>query len=363
MKREDHATANPNQNGSGKSGFKTSAPFTVWSPTTANQWQEELATMLEGFGVTLNSAQTDQIYRCMRDDNRRAVTDADASQPIFGCTADSQDHPSSGANRWKLILRAPAADGTFVRLYAGDGTNGNFCLTTNALWAPASGSQTWSRDNNAQEANRLLCTDGTLSWHGKAAAGTAWADGAWDLARGVMAVGDGLSVGGDALIGGTLGAGDIETTGSVISSGGFLYPAPITTSRGVPLSTFQGNGNLTTFGQDLSIPIAGIAVFPLVVPAGATSAIVRIKIAAGAAYTITTRKLAAPNFSTTATPAFTTIDTETGSAPGAVTNLSLDLTGTINPVECWQLAVSNDDGAATLGVKAIQLTWSDNGPQ
>jgi hypothetical protein len=148
MDRNQAASHDTDAFGSGKHGYKTTAPYTVLTPAAMNQIQEELARAIEGFGVSLDSGNMAQLSAILLV-LTQSVTRLSASNPVFGSNNTAHDHPSSASNAWKNYLEMRVADLTYSRLYVGDSaaSAGCWALTTNAVWDPASGAQTWSKDN------------------------------------------------------------------------------------------------------------------------------------------------------------------------------------------------------------------------
>lgn len=117
--------------------------------------------------------------------------ECDDSHPVRKVTKTAADHPSSAGNKWKLIDRLTLANGRIVRYFSGAGATSNWCITHNASWDPASGAQTWSKDNTASESNILRCVEGELHYYGRNSGAGTWTDSQWDAQqRGVLYVGD-----------------------------------------------------------------------------------------------------------------------------------------------------------------------------
>lgn len=78
MKRIDSANARSNANGLGKAGFHDNADLsgqdaTYLTPDWLNHVQEEIANVIEGFGVALNSAQKNQVFIIVKNISNRTA--------------------------------------------------------------------------------------------------------------------------------------------------------------------------------------------------------------------------------------------------------------------------------------------------
>lgn len=144
--------------------------------------------------------------------------------PIVGTEDTANEHPASGSNVWKLFLRARVTEGTYARMYVGDGPNGSWAITTNAVWNPAAGSQNWSKDDTGQESSILLVGNNTLTWLGRAAGAGTWT--VWTTTLGSVVVGGALNVSGiSTLLSDLWVTGDVNATGGVVATTGNVEAA------------------------------------------------------------------------------------------------------------------------------------------
>jgi hypothetical protein len=315
----------------------------------------------------------------------QAIDVASASTPLLTTTTDSQDHPSSPANKWKLELRFPLADGTSWRLYVGDGTGGaggNWIITTNAVWDPASGGQSWSKDDTSKISTAVWAgpSGGFSVFQKNAGAGT-WTS-SWDvgvgniLVGGDVSVGDDLNVTGDAVVGGTITATG-EISGGDISAGDDLfagdnvnvtnlvqYVTPPTRTKQVNLLGLlnQANGTEPTFGEGITLNGSGIVNIPLQLPHGAVLGVCRVKLGAGD-YDVRAFRKHSINMTNSSVPTVATVDTDSGTS-GSVHNVSVDFGGlTVSKDEFYWISVFNTHGSNTLDVEAVDMSFVDPGPR
>lgn len=80
MHRIDSATARQNLNGAGKNGFHDNADLpnqdaTYLTPAWCNTVQEEVANVIEGFGVTLDKEKNDQLFNILTSNFAKTVAD------------------------------------------------------------------------------------------------------------------------------------------------------------------------------------------------------------------------------------------------------------------------------------------------
>lgn len=325
MKRIDGANAQTNKFGSGKPGFKESAPYTALTPTFMDMVQEEIARAIELSGDTLDAGDYEQLYNAIAVLNRRAVVELPANVSIFGAEAKANQHPSSPGNAWKQILSAPTNDNTYVRFLVGAGNAGAWAITWNAVWNPGSAQQNWSRDQNGLNST-IVWNDGTtLRYEAKAAGASAWTS--WDLDAGVAV--DDLTVNDDAIVSGDLtvnGASllqDTEVDGTLTLTGELTYDAPKGRTRAVNI--FRGTGAGFSFaghGELLSLVPNGIYLIPIdFLPPGAVMNGMRFRVGGVggiAQYTIRLMRRHAVNFSAsigTLGFTYTQIDSQTQTAP------------------------------------------------
>lgn len=340
------------------------------------------------------------------------ITQADASLPVFGVRRDSQDHPSSASNKWKLVTYMAVADGNVARMYSGDGTAGVIAITLNASWNPASGSQTWVKDNNSDESSILRFEYGQLRWYGKAPGAGSWADSGWDNTRGGitagasitapdltiaddLAVGDDATVGGDlavtgiitvtndlavgddATVGGDLavtgaitGASITSTVGNVVAASSFAYAAPVIRAMAINIWDGHGDGAFSSVDQML-IANGDLHIWPLKLKAGPLRS-VRIKLdctSTDANYTVTWIIHDQPDFSTGTSPGHTDHVSASGTCSGTPVNITLGIGGTggsgsiKDEAEAFSLSILCTGGAGSLLVQGLQLEFSDSGPE
>ena len=402
MQRTDGANKDTDAYGAGKHAFKTSAPFTALTPTLMNAVQEEIARAIEAFGVVLNSGSFVQLSTILTTllsaAGGSSTLQASASTPVLGTPNDANDHPSSGSNVWKLILRMPLNDGTYARLYAGDGSSaGDWALTANAVWDPASAAQTWSKDNTGRESNILWALNGEIRWYGRASGAGSWNNAGWSTNRGTFKAGGALTaislgvqgtstiidasggemrVNGELDVTGPLFADDVNATNDVLAGSEFLYSSPptrtkalavgkgliSTTNAAAPVTFFDSNG-------DLEIQDAVRVVYPVDAPAGATLSTVRVLlqgVLSTPSYDVTLRRRHTVNFGAPAR-SYQNVDSATGSVAsgvlGAVAGLSFGgLTVASN--ESYEIVITNTNGSsALLAIAAIEYDFTDPGPR
>lgn len=250
MERNQAASHDTDAFGSGKHGYKTTAPYTVLTPAAMNQIQEEIARAIEGFGVSLSGASMHQLSDLLLAITNN-VTLLDAGTPVFGTQNTSHDHPSSASNAWKLIVRGKVADATLVRFFTGDAaaSAGAWALTWNASWDPASGAQVWSKDATGQPASALICEGETLKWYGRASGAGTWNNAGWS-SRGTLNLKDLVASGN---VGGATVTGTTTVTAgtAVKATTTFDYVAPRTDLKIVKLSDIQPYGAAAlTYGLD-----------------------------------------------------------------------------------------------------------------
>ena len=344
------------------------------------------------------------------------VTQATASTPILGTNSTAADH--AAGNNWKLFLHAKCVDGSYMRLYAGEGNDstlsGDWCITANAAFNPST--QLWSQDQAGQESTILWVADGQLRWYGKAPGSGPWATSAWDTTRAALVVGDDVTAGGDLAVGGDAGVGDDLTVGGdaavtgaltaatvgvtgtatvidlgpgglrvngaldvngdlyssddVIAEGEFQYGTP--PSRLVAIDILHGvGGTLDNVGEDVILAPGAALVIPIRPPHGATLSVVFVKVflflGDSASIDLGIYSQAAPNYLATTVPSTTVVDTVSTTAltDNQATNFSMDFGGlTVSKDERYWLQVHNDAGSAdVIQVYAAAYTFTDPGPR
>lgn len=314
-----------------------------------------------------------------------SVTQASSSTPVFGSVSDSQDHPASPSNVYKLLMSGALADGTVARLYVGDQAGGAaWTLTVNAVWDPASGSQFWSKDDVSKISTQLTVNGNGLLWQGRAAVGgtwTTWSSLGTLTAQNIAALGT-LAVTGAATVGGSLGVTGAFTSGAatvatldatadvfagddVIATDEFQYsPQPTRTKA---INPVQGGVTGINNGQYALFAAAEATNYPLHVPHGAALGNVRVQISntgGTADYEIRIQRRQASAFGGSA-PTFSDIDTEIGSDAAGITVLTLAYGGLVaNKDESYQLHVLCPFGSVgSLIVYAIDYSFTDPGPR
>lgn len=406
MQRVTHATKATDLFGAGKHGYKLAAPYTVLAPDAMNAVQEEIARVIEGFGVTLNGAALDQLFNAITGPGRQNVIQADAATGVFGSTSEPNDHPSSASNKWKLLFYGKTNGGTFIRFLTGDGdADGTWAITWNAAWNPASGAQNWSSDNTGVASTLLLgLPDGMLLQSRNAGAGTwtVWAGTAGALGlSGSLTVGNDLSVADNASVTGNLGvAGDVTVggvlivptisgdvtvsddlvVGSDIDAGGNVYgagdvlagdefkytPAQAKTVQ-VPLSSALVDGDWE-FGANFSITFNATfinAIVPLRLPTGAVLTRVRVLFehAGSAQASVQLLKRSGVNFGGLSAPVQTVITSTLGAASSGIK--AADFTGLTTPINnaAEEYFVSMAPGQIGDHLLAVEATFTDPGPR
>ncbi len=199
-----------------------------------------------------------------------SVTLATSTDPVFGSPSISHDHPSSAANKWKLLLEGRLLSNLYARLYVGDdtgGAGGHFAITVNAKWDAASGAQNWFKDDTTKISTILWAgPTGNLAWFQRAAGAGTWTS-SWDAGVGDVSVGgalaigtdlsvtDDLTVGDDLIVTGAAIAGTVTTTGDVTSgadvvvTGDVVYASPVVVRKQLPLLNGHITGNVISLGS------------------------------------------------------------------------------------------------------------------
>jgi len=313
---------------------------------------------------------------------------------VLSCAASAlrtdvsaNDHPGSASNIWKPLWEGVANDGRRVRFYTGDGGNGDsYMVTWNALWAPASGAQTWSQDNGTSASSALWVRTEDLRWYGKAVGSSPWATGAWDAARGSVTIGANLTVNGNAqlpnLTGnphstGNLSASDdliagrdVKAGDDVVAVSEFQYENAHTRNTFVNMFHGWGEGEFRDDGGAAYVYLQGPGdkhCWPIDLPQGAVLQDVELICAKpGVGYSILRirRKHA---FDWNAVPAGPPTEVTIGSAASSNTeglhtlkvsglNFSIDNNGSM-------LFAEFEAGDANDNVFAMRLTWTDPGPR
>lgn len=350
MNRLTHATKATDLYGAGKHGYTDGVPSvtpaTVLNSVAQNALQEELARAVEAF-TTLNAGDLGQLATILTtlltSAGGSATLQVSASTPVLATLNDANDHPSSASNKWKLILRMPCSDGTFARLYAGDGAvTGGWCLTTNAVWNPASGSQTWSQDSGSFHSSQLISNETDLKWRGKVAGSGAWGNASWDV-RGDYYTGRDLSVGRNAAV-----TGDLTVTGSIVNpkaSGPYGYTTPVDRTVNIDLAGCTTDGTWSTTSEAITLAIGKSAIFGLHVPHGCVLKGVKLKVAASlgtANYTVACSRKYTIDYTTATTPTYTLVDTDSTSVTSGVANNTA--------VDFGSLTASRDESYSVLVV-------------
>lgn len=422
MERNQHASHDTDAFGPGKHGYKTTAPDTVLTPAAMNQIQEEIARAIEGFGVSLSGASMHQLSDLLLAITNN-VTLLDAGTPVFGTQNTSHDHPASASNAWKLIVRGKVADATFVRYFSGDSaaSAGVWALTWNASWDPASGAQTWSKDDTAQTSSALICEGETLKWYGRASGAGTWNNAGWSsrgtlnlkdlVVSGAATVGTTLGVTGAATVGslnvtgdtvlGSDGSGDLEVngtgtfkngvtvgddgsgdlvvngsgtiTGGVVLTGEVSYAAAQSRTNVISylLAAASSGVSLTAGVASLTITNGSLALYPVELPHGAVIDSIKIGVSSAGASSDWTVELwqQSPDFSTGASGAATKVTPSGGSEAGTVTSgsepdlVSLTYAQSINNATTFYRVEVGCNGGSSLEAGAVEVGWHDPGPR
>lgn len=350
MNRITHATKKVDLFGAGKHGFSDGVPgveaATVLNSASQNPIQEELARAVEAF-TTLNAGDLGQLSTILTTlltaAGGSSTLQESSSTPVLSTPNDASDHPSSASNIWKLIVRAPCPNGAFMRLYAGDGNvTGSWCITYNAVWNPASGSQTWSQDQSGHNSSQLMVRTVTAYWRGKAAGAGPWAENAW-AAEGDLHLARDLYVDRDAII-----AGDATVTGSIVNpkaSGTYGFTTPTDRTVNIDIGGCTTNGDWGTTSQELTLGIGESAIFGLHVPHGCVLKGVKLKVAASlgtANYTVACTRRWAIDYTITSSPSYTLVDQDSTSVTSGVANNTA--------VDFGSLTASRDESYSVLVV-------------
>lgn len=371
MNRLTHATKSTDLYGSGKHGYTDGVPSvtpaTVLNSVAMNPIQEELARAVEAF-TTLNSGNLGQLATILTtlltSAGGSTTLQQSASTPVFATVNDANDHPSSASNKWKLILRMPCSDGTtFARLYAGDGdTTGGICITWNAVWNPASGSQTWSQDSGSYHSSQLIITSTDLRWRGKSAGSGAWGTTSWDT-RGDYYVGRDLYVARDANI-----TGDVSIAGSIVNpkaSGPYAYTTPVDRTVNIDLAGCTTDGTWSTTSEAITLSIGKSAIFGLHVPHGCVLKGVKLKVAASlgtANYTVACTRKYTIDYTTATTPTYTLVGTNSTSVTSGIANNTAITFGSLTASrdESYSVLVACTGGStADLVIEALAVVVSE----
>lgn len=339
----------------------------------------------------------------------RAVTHTDASIPVFGVASGSSahDHPGSSSNRWKLILRAPLSDSTYIRFYAGEGSPGDlsqWCITSNASYdpAPTSGTgQKWSRDSTSKEANLLRCVSGELHWYGRAAGSGVFLDSDWAASgRGNLIVGDtvsskalaitntitagtsitagttvtasdlvatdDLSVGDDVTIGGSVDITVDLTVGDDIDVGdNYLYTVPKSRSTIVPLTSAYGITFKNFEGELITQSNVDVYTWTLRLPTGAVLNTVQLQYVKTNTDDVHFYAVRKHSFGWGGTPTLPTIvqlDNALNSSGAGNYTISTSFGGlTVTNAEEYEVVLTV--GANGDKVYGLHVNWTDPGPR
>lgn len=272
-----------------------------------------------------------------------------ADAPAIRTTKDAGDHAGVPANIWKLQFEFLLTNGTKARLYSGNGTNGNWALTTNAVWDPG-GVQTWHKDDDSHESNVLRVFDGEVHFYGKAVGAGSWGPAGWDTTRGVARVGD-----------------EVHALGIVAGTKLFRYETP----RATWVQLFP-EGGLNNFQDRMRLAAAETAVYRLRLPAGAVIGQVNIKVEeyTGVNYDIELFQTHVKAFSDTSTPgSVSTKHAFVHVNPGGtalVRNHILNYPSVTidNEYDLFWVAVRCNSGSpANLDVYGVQIGFADPGPR
>jgi hypothetical protein len=271
----------------------------------------------------------------------RDMVEASSSIPVLSVASTAHDHPSSSSNIWKEALKFAVADGTFMRLLAGDGPSGMWAITVNARWNAASGAQNWSHDDPTKPAMLTVTGgDGSLSTAIAPATGgpSTWTD--WGNT-------------------GVMGASE------------FVYAVPITRIvalqhyEATPLTTFgAANGWYTDSARITATLASDKCRIPIRLPHGATLDSVEVIVdqATSTGISFDVLRNSAPNYSSPAAGSQSTLKTATANSSTGVKKVSLTaIAHTVNNAdEFYLFATAGGVGDKILGAR---VTFTDPGPR
>lgn len=298
-----------------------------------------------------------------------------ADAPFLRTLTHAGDHAGSPANVWKVQGEWLLTDGTYARFYSGaGGSSGNWALTTNAVWDPASGVQTWSKDDDGLESNALRCFNGELHFYGKAAGAGSWGTAGWDSNRGVMIVGDTLHANSKVH-----SFADVEADDDVRAGGDFEYVTPPTRTIAINPLDYVGSAGHDADGVGGPVLLAGeTANYAVRAPHGAQLGQVKLKVeVSGSDVNFTTRTKRHYGIDYTAgTPGtYATVKALTGvtlplASPGPIVNITLDDLSaafgfgglTVDKNEAYEITLRNNSGGG-LYVLGVEFTIVDPGPR
>lgn len=321
------------------------------------EWFSQLLTAAASGDINLDGTFTNYFSAC--------------DKAMLSTINDAHDHPSSASNRWKLVLLLPTAGTSRVRLYVGEGTGSTsyWCITINAVWAPASAAQTWSKDDNAAESNILRGISGEVQWYGRSAAAGTWTDDEWDdQARGTFKTGGAITSASGAI---TATAGNvIATAGSMLSAVGFSTPGTTGSYRFFPAKTRTIPVQMTGIGTGCDVSGANGALspsapgtfiqIPLAMPDNATSCDIEVMFRQNtttpATYRIVERTA---NWASPTAASESTIATVATPASIGYNKLTLNISA-ITPGAEYRLIMEPGDALDT--IQAIRAVLVDAGP-
>lgn len=304
----------------------------------------------------------------------------------------AHDHPGSSSNRWKLITELTMSDGIHVREYSGEGdfvTGAAWCRTVNASWDPASGAQTWTKDNVTKESSLHRIEYGEMFFYGRAAGAGTWTDtSGWSSpGRGNLFVGDtvtaknltasqtvtsqnihatsGAQIDGSLNVNGPIDSGgDIFASDDIIATDEFQYGPAKARVTALPLTSAYGAA-FKNFQTYLLMTGSDVVTWPIKLPHGAVLNSVDVmytKTGGSTVSTFTVRKHSI-NWSGSGTPPTCTQIATTVEGGGAGNYvLSTSFGGlTVSKDEDYEFIVQ--DGNNNDQIHCLRLHWQDPGPR
>ena len=375
MQRIDHATKDTDAFGSGKHGYKTTAPYSVLAPNAQNSIQEELCRAVEAF-TALNSGDLGQLAdiltQLLTAAGGSSTLQESASSPVFSTNKNAHDHPSSASNKWKNVLELPLPGAKWARVFSGDDTaspGGLWAITINAKWLPASGDQEWDKDVAGDVAYGLICDSGGLHWYKKNAGAGTWTSWPDD--------GD-VTISGDLTVSGSYGAvnastldatGDVFAGDDVIATDRFLYASPGSVPRTIAPAAGYGDGALDPSNGSVLLASGESHSMPLRVPNLGSLGAVRVKligVLGTADYQVQLLRKHGINWGSSPGYTYTQVDVATGTAASgtAGTESGCDWGGlAISSSETYEIVVKCTAGPGGLGVLVADCMFTDPGPR
>lgn len=248
-----------------------------------------------------------------------------ANQPVFGAHDDAHAHPSSGSNKWKLLMQCSITGGRHVGLYAGDHTGsggGNFAIVTNAVWDAASAVQKWSQESVGDDSTILMIRDGEVDINRMPAGSAAWSS--WNGSLGNLNVGE------------NIGANTLHTfshatvDGNVVLGGETNFASLKARTLEVGAAAWAGwKLTVNTSNDNIAVQFIENPILRLEFPTGSTlgSMDVLINKTATGTSTLKAMKRTGLNWSSPSIGSVTAVDTQTSSGSTGVKKITVDFGG------------------------------------